>query len=1034
MHCSSIGSSGEAIRSALESASHWLPQQGSLKSFVHHNTLHALEHLPFFEALRQAETVYGAQGLLSEPAYRAELLRERISWDQVEAVLRQDLGPAGRSTLVGLDTRFDGQATMLRHQIYTAEANELSWLIHESSAERRFRGDVEQRHRMAIVMGTRRCFLSRKHGLTLTDQRTSDWLDALLAEHSVSVRHTWGDAAWEWFALRLMWLACQAGVRRAGSVVGDSRLCPATFAGEARGDSTPPGRVRDVLLGLSGEDLDLAVNDVLIRFTSSYVDQGFAHWSLPGRETGFLGAFLQLYATAWLPPHEQLVGLAAKLSQVQRAGQTAEQIVSETLDWLQVPQEDWELFFRQTLLALPGWAGMLWQLETRPDRAHLGVATGSLLEFLAVRLLLERVAAERLMRLHGVPLSAVAWRGQRLTPRAADESSQLELAYTLYQVAQLRGWRPDVLLTLSDNEWAVLCHEIAGFDSFQRCRLFQLVLETTYRSRLLNGLLDLQRVQHPSDVITAPAVPPLFQWIGCIDDREESLRRHLEEVAPRCETFGYAGFFAIPMYFKGIDEAHFTPLCPVVMQPETHVEEITLAAHRSKWISKRRWRRWYAIQALSVHNLSRGLLGGVGLALIGVFSTVPMVMRVLFPRLTSRWRRQAGSLWAYPAETELTLDRDATAPTENDIVLGFSLEQQVGSVTRLLTDIGLTRNFSRLVVICGHGSASLNNPHESAYNCGACGGGRGGPNARAFCQLANRPAVRQRMSEHGLEIPADTYFLAMFHNTCDDDVQYFDLEQVPASHRIEVQEFRDTMERARARNAQERCRRFQAVGVGIEETAALKHVQERAEDLSQTRPEYNHATNAACIVGRRGRTRGLFLDRRVFLASYDPTPDTDGEILRRILAAVVPVCAGINLEYYFSRVDPQRFGCGSKLPHNVTSLVGVMDGAASDLRTGLSEQMVEIHQPLRLLLVVEATHERLQRLIEQNPQLQRLCYHHWIQVAAWSPANGQIHVLAGETFLPFEGVAGETPHVGSSWEWYRGCPDHLEPVLIGADR
>ena len=90
------------------------------------------------------------------------------------------------------------------------------------------------------------------------------------------------------------------------------------------------------------------------------------------------------------------------------------------------------------------------------------------------------------------------------------------------------------------------------------------------------------------------------------------------------------------------------------------------------------------------------------------------------------------------------------------------------------------------------------------------------------------------------------------------------------------------------------------------------------------------------------------MDRRAFLNSYDPTTDDpESNILLRILRAAIPVCAGISLEYYFSSVDPAYFGCGSKLPHNVTSLLGVMDGAASDLRTGLSTQMTEIHEPIR---------------------------------------------------------------------------------------
>src|SRR5262249_20820550 len=151
-------------------------------------------------------------------------------------------------------------------------------------------------------------------------------------------------------------------------------------------------------------------------------------------------------------------------------------------------------------------------------------------------------------------------------------------------------------------------------------------------------------------------------------------------------------------------------------------------------------------------------------------------------------------------------------------------------------------------------------------------------------------------------------------------------------------------------------------------------VLERSEDLAQTRPELGHATNAITYVGRRQWTRGLFLDRRAFLTSYDPTQDdAESTILTRILQAVFPVCGGINLEYYFSHVDNARSGAGTKLPHTLPSLLGVMDGAASDLRTGLPWQMVEIHEPVRSLFVIETTPEAMLRIIERNADIGPMC-------------------------------------------------------------
>lgn len=204
----------------------------------------------------------------------------------------------------------------------------------------------------------------------------------------------------------------------------------------------------------------------------------------------------------------------------------------------------------------------------------------------------------------------------------------------------------------------------------------------------------------------------------------------------------------------------------------------------------------------------------------------------------------------------------------------------------------------------------------------------------------------------------------------------------------------------------------------------------RADDLAQPRPEYGHATNAYCIVGRRSRTRGLFLDRRAFLVSYDPSRDDDGTILARIMAAVVPVVAGINLEYYFSYVDPTGYGSGTKLPHNVTSLLGVMDGAQSDLRTGLPWQMVEIHEPTRLAMVVEGTRDRLLRVVETNPAIERLVRNRWIWLACLDAESGTLWELRDRGFVAHTPEHALPVVTGESADWYSGKRGFLPPVAI----
>jgi uncharacterized protein YbcC (UPF0753/DUF2309 family) len=269
-------------------------------------------------------------------------------------------------------------------------------------------------------------------------------------------------------------------------------------------------------------------------------------------------------------------------------------------------------------------------------------------------------------------------------------------------------------------------------------------------------------------------------------------------------------------------------------------------------------------------------------------------------------------------------------------------------------------------------------------------------------------------------------FIGAFHNTCDDSVTYFDLDDLPLSHQPDFESARQAIDVARQRNAHERCRRFESAPLSLTPETALRHVEERSEDLAQVRPECGHATNAVCFVGRRSRTRGLFLDRRNFLTSYDPSQDTpDHAILTRVLTPVFPVCGGISLEYYFSFIDSRGYGCGTKLPHNVTSMLGVMDGAASDLRSGLPWQMVEIHEPMRLLFVVESTPTAMLEIFERNPAIAALVEKEWVQLATLDPHSPRIDVYHHGAFHPYDPETFELPEATSSADWYRGWRDHL---------
>jgi hypothetical protein len=192
-----------------------------------------------------------------------------------------------------------------------------------------------------------------------------------------------------------------------------------------------------------------------------------------------------------------------------------------------------------------------------------------------------------------------------------------------------------------------------------------------------------------------------------------------------------------------------------------------------------------------------------------------------------------------------------------------------------------------------------------------------------------------------------------------------------------------------------------------------------------------HATNAWALIGRRSVTRGAFWDRRAFLISYDPTRDPDGKVLEGLLLANGPVGAGINLEYYFSTVDNERYGCGTKAVHNVAGYFGVMEGTSSDLRTGLPRQMIEIHEAMRLLVVVEHNIDVITEIYKRQPPLQELIGGGWLLVAAKDPDSAAIHFFdPGRGWIPWQGDGEAVPTVNQSLDWFRGHREPLSPALL----
>lgn len=987
----SSGNRRQLLAEAVAHAAHYLPAQGPLEVFVHHNTLHAFAQQPFHRALGSATQKLGARCYLKEEDYRAAVRTGRITHHELRAALAAELAARTTRALPKHWRSVDD----LRLQIQLcgsreASASGIQWLIDEGDATYRFRPDVHPSLRSQI-----------------------------LDEHQ---RRLMADDASEATWIRSLWRAC---LQRATET-------QATDSSSASA-SAPSRFPRDLLIAVCDEDPNDLVHPALIPLCAAFLDRGQAQLRMPLRGQGFYAAWCHIETTGYVLRSAWERQLGTRIRRT--GGIDAESAVLALLNELGVRDDEIDDFIEHALLQLPGWAGMFARLEGSTQQ--IGLTSEQplvrLIDFLAVRLSLDVLAYLDIAQHHGFhgTLGELIPYLQSL-PQLSLQAGNPDYAraWPLFNVAQLAGLKSEEIVAASRDDLSTLQDLAAQLDPATRQRIFHEAYERHYRDNILRALEIRQREPHlpPS---------PRFSLVCCIDDRMESFRRHVEENYPDVTTFGAAGFFNLAIAFQGLDDPATFPLCPVVVQPQHRIVEQPAEVDAKRFAQRlRRRQRWQRVNSLFA-NASRSLiLGSLVTALAGWVATLPLLLNVFLPVRAARLRKRVTRNLLPEVRTQLSDLRtlDARAEATAKLFDGFSIEEKASRVGTLLENIGMTRHFADVVVIIGHDSSSVNNPHFAAYSCGACGGRSGGPNARLFARMANRKEVRDLLRSRGIDIPDTTVFVGGVHDTCIDSIRLFD-EDVPADRESAVSQVNTILKDVLSRNAHERCRRFASASPAASYDDSLAHVEERGADLSQARPELGHATNAACIVGRRSLSYGVFLDRRAFLVSYDPTIDESGAILERILLAVSPVCAGINLEYFFSTVDNERLGAGTKLPHNVTGLIAVMNGASSDLRTGLPKQMIEIHEPVRLQLVLDTTPEIMERIIARQPSLAELFNNQWVQLITISPDSGAIHIYSEQQrFEPWSpanaAAASSIPRVRTSREWYQGKRSFVGPALI----
>lgn len=716
----------------------------------------------------------------------------------------------------------------------------------------------------------------------------------------------------------------------------------------------------------TGIAVEEEVHPALYRLIANYLDQGVAAISMAEYAADFWTALRrQLSVSRPLGITRDTAWLIAEHDPEEIAGICIAKLLPHGADL--------KTFLLEILVAARGWSGVIAQIEMRPEALNYPRRI-SLIDYIAVYLLLLTEAVT----------------GKEYDP---------------------------AVLSLEDPNSVFFREQAPAETELEKIyRLWHDAREMTLYFSMLSAVNENAPLERRRSTRAGRAE---FQAVFCIDDREESIRRHLEEVAGTVETFGAPGFFGIDMVYQGPHDAISIKQCPVPVTPRHKIRGV-MRGKRKLRVSRLEMNLW--------HRRGNSLFLGTLISMaLGLVTLVRMAFSIHLP---SRSFAMVSPLTSREEATELHYERPEGEAQKDGYFEGYTVAEMADRVGRILTQIGLKTDFGSLVAMVAHGSSSTNNPFFAAYDCGACSGRPGFANARAFALMANRSDVRRILRTRGIDIPDSTRFIGALHDTTRDEIDFADEHLLDTAAREKLAGLKIFFTEALRRTALERTRRFELLDFIRSERVARREVRARSEMLFEPRPEYTHATNAFGIVAPRSLSENLFLDRRAFFNSYDPHADSDGKILSDILTPFVPVCGGINLAYYFSYLDSSVYGSGSKLPHNIFSLIGIGNGVDGDLRSGLPEQMTEIHEPVRFLLLIEQKLEIVEQVFMMNVQVAAWIQKHWIRCCVYDFSRHKYfwYGINGFQEIPVPAYAnGVFPFSRFVYEGKRGA---LEPAVI----
>lgn len=485
--------------------------------------------------------------------------------------------------------------------------------------------------------------------------------------------------------------------------------------------------------------------------------------------------------------------------------------------------------------------------------------------------------------------------------------------------------------------------------------------EVSYRRKI--EVLISEKLSCETEIVN-----PDIQAAFCIDVRSEVFRRHLENVSPKIQTLGVAGFFGMPVAIKRLGHVGDDQNCPILLEPklvvkEAHTDESSVIEKKKRHVNNFSLKKEISSSA----NASFSFVETLGFSYVGKILSSSFSLK-----------KEAKKYESISVETE-----------------SLSNEDKINMAFNALKNMSLTTGFANYIFFFGHGSESTNNPYASSLDCGACAGHNGQGNANMLAKILNEDEVRLGLKERGIEIPNETIFLSGWHNTVTDEISIDSHFDHLIRENEKLDKFKSIFQEATSNCQLERLEKLPKLKKKIDVDKELKL---KANDWSEVRPEWGLARNSSFIIGRRSLTRSLNLDGRSFLHDYNHELDHDNSVLELIMTAPMIVTNWINMQYYASTVNPKSFGAGNKVINNVVGGIGCIQGNGGDLLMGLSQQSVlnkgdYFHEPLRLQVFIEAKTEKISEIINKHQVLSDLINNNWLQIVSIDPSERVFKLL-----------------------------------------